>query len=287
MSIGQEHRAHIDWTALRAVGVAVIATFFFSLTFVLNRCIVVGGGHWAWAVTLRYLITFFILGTVVICRDGLGGMPKELQRHWREWLIWSVVGFGVFGTCLTWAAASGPAWLVAGGFQFTVIAGPLLAPLIYRDERGRLAIGTLSVGILIIVGVFAMQYGSARQTSLSSALLPAIAVLAAACTYPLGNRKILLHLERCGCSLTATQRVFGMTLMSLALYLPLAGMTWAKVGPPSWRETGLAGGVALSSGVIATVLFFGATEVVRRNRAGLAAVECTTRDRTSTGPDRI
>jgi len=39
--------------------------------------------------------------------------------------------------CLTWAAAYAPAWLVAGTFQLTVIAGMLLAPgRFFKPESG-------------------------------------------------------------------------------------------------------------------------------------------------------
>ncbi|HZY34825.1 MAG TPA: multidrug resistance efflux transporter family protein, partial [Rhodanobacter sp.] len=44
-------------------------------------------------------------------------------------------------------------------------------------------------------------------------------------------------------------------------------------GPPNLREALLAGGVALSSGAIATVLFFRATDMVRSDPTALAAVE--------------
>jgi drug/metabolite transporter (DMT)-like permease len=69
------------------------------------------------------------------------------------------------------------------------------------------------------------------------------------------------------------QRVFGMTLASWPLWLLLAVVTWLTVGPPSLREALLAGGVALSSGVVATVLFFHATEMVGRQPTALAGVE--------------
>ena len=44
-------------SSLAAVGLALCAALFFTLTYVLNRSLVAGGGHWAWAVILRYLIT--------------------------------------------------------------------------------------------------------------------------------------------------------------------------------------------------------------------------------------
>jgi hypothetical protein len=105
-----------------AVGLALCAALFFTLTYVLNRSLVAGGGHWAWAVILRYLITLPLLAAVLPLQGGLGELPRELRRHPGSWLLWSSVGFVLFGIPLTWAASSGPSWLVAGSFQTTVLA---------------------------------------------------------------------------------------------------------------------------------------------------------------------
>ncbi len=256
-----------------AVGLALSAALFFTLTYVLNRSLVAGGGHWAWAVILRYLITLPLLAAVLPLQGGLGELPRELRRHPGSWLLWSSVGFVLFGIPLTWAASSGPSWLVAGSFQTTVLAGPLLAPLIYRDHRRRLAWRTLALGALIVAGVFALQWGHARGRLQGGDWLAIGAVVLSAFAYPLGNRKLLLHLEHSGSRLNAVQRVFGMTLCSWPLWLLFALLAWRTIGPPGWREALLAGGVALSSGTIATVLFFRATDMVRSEPAALAAVE--------------
>lgn len=259
--------------ALAAVGLALCSALFFTLTYVLNRSLVAGGGHWAWAVILRYLLTLPLLAVVLPLQGGLGELPRELRRHARPWLRWSAVGFVLFGVPLTWAASSGPSWLVAGSFQTTVLAGPLLAPLIYRDERRRLAWRTLALGALIVAGVFALQWGHAQGHLRAGGWLAIGAVVLSAFAYPLGNRQLLLHLEQCGTRLNAVQRVFGMTLCSWPLWLAFALVAWFAVGPPSLREALLAGGVALSSGTIATILFFRATDMVRREPTALAAVE--------------
>jgi len=259
--------------ALAAVGLALCSALFFTMTYVLNRSLVSGGGHWAWAVILRYLITLPLLALALPWRGGLGELPRELRAHPRAWLTWSSVGFVLFGIPLTWAAGSGPAWLVAGSFQTTVLAGPLLAPLIYRDARRELAWRTLAVGALIVAGVFALQWGHAQGHLGPGDWLAAGAVVLAAFAYPLGNRMLLLHLEASAHRVNALQRVFGMTLCSWPLWLLFAAIAWSRVGPPSWREIVLAGGVALSSGVIATVLFFAATDRVRSQPTALAAVE--------------
>ncbi|MFC5740986.1 multidrug resistance efflux transporter family protein [Dyella tabacisoli] len=259
--------------ALAAVGLALCAALFFTLTYVLNRSLVAGGGHWAWAVILRYLFTLPMLALVLPWQGGLGQLPKELRQYPRTWWLWSSVGFVLFGVPLTWAASSGPSWLVAGSFQTTVLAGPLLAPLIYRDERRRLAWRSLAIGVLIVGGVFAMQLGHAQGRLGLGDWLAIAAVVLSAFAYPLGNRMLLLHLEHGETQLNAVQRVFGMTLCSWPLWLLFAVIAWFTVGPPGPREMLLAGGVALSSGTIATVLFFRATDMVRREPGALAAVE--------------
>lgn len=256
-----------------AIGLALSAALFFTMTYVLNRSLVAGGGHWAWAVILRYLITLPLLALVVPWQGGLGELPKELKRYPRIWLLWSSVGFVLFGVPLTWAANSGPSWLVAGSFQTTVLAGPLLAPFIYRDERRRLAWSSLAIGTLIMAGVFGLQWGYAGGELSAGDWLAIAAVVLSAFAYPLGNRKLLLHLEQTGTRLNAVQRVFGMTLCSWPLWLLFAVIAWLGIGPPTLREIALAGGVALSSGVIATVLFFAATDKVRSKPVALTAVE--------------
>ncbi|MGY3039007.1 drug/metabolite transporter (DMT)-like permease [Rhodanobacter sp. TND4EL1] len=259
--------------ALLAVGLALASALFFTFTYVLNRSLVAGGGHWAWAVILRYLFTLPLLATVLPFQGGLGELPAELRRHARPWLLWSSVGFVLFGVPLTWAANSGPSWLIAGSFQTTVLAGPLLAPWIYRDERRRLAWRTLALGGLIVTGVFALQWGHAHGRLSSGDWLAMGAVVLAAFAYPLGNRKLLLHLEHGGIRINAVQRVFGMTLCSWPLWLVFAAVAWCTLGPPTLREALFAGGVALSSGTIATILFFRATDMVRSEPTALAAVE--------------
>lgn len=259
--------------SLLAVGVALGATFFFAFTFVFNRDLVASGGHWEWAIILRYLITFPLLALALPWKGGLGELPAELRAHPGPWMLWSCVAFALFGIPLTWAASSGPSWLVAGSFQTTVLAGPLMAPFIYRDERARWSRGTLAIGALILAGVFALQWGHAGGRLSASDWIAAGAVIFAAFVYPLGNRMLLLHLETSPHRLGAVQRVFGMTLCTLPVWIVFAAITWIWIGPPTLREILLGGGVALFSGTIATVLFYAATDRVHTQPAALAAVE--------------
>jgi drug/metabolite transporter (DMT)-like permease len=259
--------------ALAAVGIALLSALFFTSTYVLNRASVDVGGHWAWTATLRYLITLPLLLPLMPWQGGIGPVWRAMRSHPGAWLRCSAIGFVAFYLLLAYAASSGPSWLVAGSFQFTVIAGMLCAPLLYRDARRRVPPAALGVGALIFAGVLLLQFGHAHGALDRAAWIALACVLGAAVLYPLGNRLLLLHLERTGEPLNATQRVFGMTLASQPLWWLVAAYAWTKAGAPPSAQVWLAGGVALGAGVIATILFFQATGMVRAHPAALGAAE--------------
>jgi len=259
--------------AVAAVLIALASALFFTATYVLNRAIATSGGHWAWSATLRYFLTLPMLACVLPWRGGFAGVWRALRAHPGAWLVWSGVGFTMFCVCLTWAAAYAPAWLVAGTFQLTVIAGMLLAPLIYDDARSRLPRGALALGVLIVAGVAAMQLGHFNGKLDRDAWLALASVTISSFLYPLGNRKILLHLERTGETLNATQRVFGMTLASQPFWIVVAIYAGSVAGVPPWSQIAFAAGVALFAGTIATILFFHATALVQEDASALGAVE--------------
>ena len=259
--------------ALAAVAIALLSALFFTLTYVLNRASASDGGYWAWTASLRYLLTLPMLLPLMPWQGGVAPVWRALRAHPWAWLRCSAIGFFLFYMLLAYAAGSGPSWLVAGSFQFTVIAGMLCAPLIYRDARRRIPRAALAVGVLIFAGVLLLQFGHAHGGLDRAGWTALVCVLGSAVLYPLGNRLLLLHLERSGEHLNATQRVFGMTLASQPLWWLLAVFAWHQAGAPSAAQVWLAGGVALSAGVIATSLFFQATGMVRHNPAALGAAE--------------
>lgn len=69
--------------------------------------------------------------------------------------------------------------------------------------------------------------------------------------------------------------VFGMTLCSMPFWLAVACAAFARAGAPSGGQLVQSGVVALFSGVIATVLFFRATDLVRNDPRQLALIEAT------------
>lgn len=259
--------------ALVAVGIALLSALFFTMTYVLNRASASEGGHWAWMASLRYLITLPLLLPLMRFQGGVAPVLRSIAAHPWAWLRCSAIGFVLFYVMLSFAAASGPSWLVAGSFQFTVIAGMLCAPLLYRDARRRIPRAGLAVAAAIFAGVLLMQVGHASGALDRAAWIALACVLVSAVAYPLGNRLLLLHLERTGEPLNATQRVFGLTLAGQPLWWLVAAYAAFEAGSPAWSHVWLAAGVALSAGVVATILFFQATGMVRDQPLALGAVE--------------
>ncbi|QWF19928.1 multidrug resistance efflux transporter family protein [Lysobacter capsici] len=253
--------------------IALAAALFFTCTYVLNRAAATGGGHWAWTAALRYLLTLPMLLLVMPLLGGVRPVWRAIRAHPGPWLLWSGIGFVLFYVCLSYAASSGPSWLIAATFQLTVIAGMLCAPLLYRDARAKVPLPALLVGAVIVAGVLLLQFGHGGGTLDRAGWIALICVAVSAVAYPLGNRGLLLHLEQAGIELNATQRVFGMTLASQPLWWALAVYAGVEAGVPPMGQVGLAAGVALSAGVIATVLFFQATGMVRNDPTALAAAE--------------
>ncbi|GGJ95797.1 DMT family transporter [Luteimonas terricola] len=259
--------------ALAAVGIALCAALFFTFTYVLNRVAADQATHWAWIASLRYLFTLPLMLVLMPFQGGMKPVLRAIAAHPWPWLRSSLIGFGLFYCMLSFAAASGPSWLVAGTFQFTVIAGILCAPFLYSDARRRIPRAGLAVAALIFAGVLLMQFGHASGALDAAGWIALVCLLVAAFAFPLGNRMLLLHLEGTGEALNATQRVFGMTLASQPLWILLAVYAGAMHGLPTASQLLLGAAVALFAGVIAMVLFFQATGMVRNHPLALGAAE--------------
>ena len=231
------------------------------------------GGSWIYSASLRYLFMLPILFVIVLIRKELKPVLIEIKKNLGSWMLWSTVGFGIFYAPITFAAAYGPAWLMAGMWQTTIIAGALLTPLFKTNgRRNRIPLRSLAWSSIILAGVFIIQFQAGSTVSLKEILLGALPVLVAAFAYPLGNRKMM---EVCGNRLNTLQRVFGMTLCSLPFWIVLGMYGLSTVGLPSRTQINQSLIVAISSGVIATLLFFKATNLARSDSHALAAVEST------------
>lgn len=259
----------------------VLAAFFFAFTFILNRAMDLSGGSWIWSASLRYIFMIPFLFVIVLSRKNLKPLLIEMRNQPWEWVKWSIIGFGLFYAPICFSAAYAPGWLVAATWQITIISGSLLAPLFSETivtkngtlkVRGKIPINGLGMSLLILFGIILMQLDQAKHLSAIEVMFGVIPIIIASFAYPLGNRKMM---DVCGERLDTFQRVLGMTLASLPFWLVLSLYGLVTVGPPSVGQTFQTGLVAISSGVIATVLFFRATDLVRGNMQKLAAVEAT------------
>lgn len=262
---------------MKEIALGILAALFFAVTFILNRSMELDGGSWLWSSSLRYFFMIPFLGPIVFYRTGFSNLQREMKQHFPKWLLWSFVGFVLFYGPLTFSAAYGPGWLVSGTWQFTIVAGVLLAPLFVtvmnnKVIRQKIPLTSLLISSIILIGIILIQVPQAKSVTIDNLLLGIIPVIIAAFCYPLGNRKMM---ELCSGRIDTYERVLGMTIASMPAWIILATIALFTVGPPSWNQVVQSFIVAVSSGVIATVLFFIATDRVREHQGKLAAVEAT------------
>ena len=252
----------------KGILLGLLASFFFAFTFLLNRSMHLSGGSWIWSASLRYLFTFPIFALLVWRTSGFSRVHAAIRRAPLRWLFWSTVGFGLFYAPITFAGDHGESWLIAASWQITIVMGLLLSPLFQK----RIAVKNLGAAAVILIGVFLLQVKNIVSLNTASLIGTLPPILVAAVAYPLGNRKMM---ALCPPELTTIERVYGMTLCSLPFWVLLAVYGFISRGAPSGSQTIQSLGVAVLSGVIATLLFFRATDLVRHSQRQLAVVEST------------
>ncbi len=254
---------------MRAFLLGILGALFFSFTFIFNRSMSLTGGFWGWSASLRYLISLPILWCLVKRSGNLTQVWRSIRHKPWPWLVWSTVGFGLFYAPLTLASLYGQSWFIAACWQLTIVAGALLAPVFGQQFPFR----QLALSLVILLGVFILQMPNLSKGLGQHFWLTLALIVLAAFAYPLGNRK-MLQLTK-GDGLTTLQRVFGMTVMSLPFWFLLSTYSGVSVGLPSANQWFQSTIVALFSGVIATLFFFEATNLVKHQHKQLAMVEAT------------
>lgn len=266
-------------TLKKALAMGIASSVLFSSTYIVNDSMSLAGCSWIWSASLRFLFMLVLLILPVCLRGNMGLVMKELKRAPWQWILWSTVGFGVFNAPLAFASMYGPSWLVAATFQFTIFAGALLSPLFSSTQivdgreirvRGKIPWRLFPAFGAILAGVFLLQAEHAESTSLEEAALFLIPVLISAFAYPLGNRKTM---ELCEDRLPTLERIFAMSLCSLPFWLILSGIGVGTVGWPPGEQILQVGISAVLSGILATLLLFSATNMVKHNMSQLALVE--------------
>lgn len=257
----------------KALTFGILSSCFFSFTFILNRSMNLGGGYWMWSSPLRYLITLPFMAMVLLFRPGMGmkairAVFVEIKKNPISWILWSTVGFGFFYFPLTLASVFGEAWMTASSWEITIVAGVLLTPLFGK----KIPIKTVLLSGLIIIGVFVMQIPNMTSTNTIGNMVALIPIVIAAISYPLGNRKMM---QVCPNGFDTMQRIFGMLVCSTPFWIIVSIIAFATGGAPSGGQLGQSVAVAIFSGIIATSLFFQATNLVKDNPRELGVIEAT------------
>ena len=250
------------------IGLRIISFFVFAFTFIFNRSMNLGGGYWLWSAALRYLFMLPILWCIVQKRKETKAVLMDIRENPVCWILWSTVGFGLFYMPLSMASIYGESWFVAATWQITIVAGVLLTPLFGK----KIPIRNLLCSVVILVGIFLLQLSHVQTMKTDGLLTAFVLIVIAGISYPLGNRKMLQHSPA---GLTTLQRVFGMTLCSMPFWIVCSGYAWATHGLRDGDQIFQSVVVAVFSGVIATLLFFEATNMVKNNPRQLAVVEAT------------
>lgn len=266
---------------MKPILLGIVASLFFAVTFILNYAMNVGGGSWIWTASLRFLFMLPFLLLIVIGRKNLLPLLSDIRMRFWSWFTWSMIGFGLFYAPIAFSSTFEPGWLTAGTWQVTIIAGTLLVPFFYETvmtgnglerRRRRLPRKQLWISLIILLGVAVMQADQITSIAARDVLLGILPIVIAAFAFPLGNRKMM---EITDGKFDVYQRMLGMTLCSLPLWLVLSFYGLITVGPPSTGQSTQALIVAISSGIIATSLFFTGTDLVKGDIRKLATVEAT------------
>lgn len=252
----------------KALVYGILSSLFFAFTFIFNRSMNLSGGYWLWSASLRYLFTLPMMWILVQRQHGMSSIMKEIKTNPVRWILWSTVGFGLFYMPLTMASVYGESWFVAATWQLTIVAGVLLTPLFGK----KIPVKNLACSGVILAGIFLLQVTHIRSMQTKGMAAALVLILIAAFSYPLGNRKMMTY---CPASVSTVQRVFGMTLCSMPFWILMSAAAGISHGLPSAGQMLQSFVVALFSGVIATVLFFEATNLTKHNAKQLAVIEAT------------
>lgn len=273
--------SRIDLDMIQVVLLGLAASAFFSATFILNRAMSLSGGHWVWTSTLRFVYMFFLLIILLVITKGIKHLVDTIKvfvGNIKFWLVAGSIGFGIFYSMLCFAADHAPGWVIAGTWQFTIIA----TPIVLLSFKEKIPHQGIFFSILIFIGILCIQLYKAEDEFVTHYVLyGVIPVIIAAFAYPLGNQllnyakhgnhrsiphidsPILHHAPTC---------VMLMTMGSIPFWVFLLLVTTPP--PPLNSQIIHTGMVAISSGIIATSIFYHARNATKSPYV-ISAVDAT------------
>ena len=264
----------------KLIFLGILSGAFFSSTFVLNEVMSIGGGHWVWSASLRYVFMMLLLSGIVLFNGGrkqLFDVVRLFCSHWKFWIVAGSIGFGGFYSLICFSADFSPGWVIAATWQFTVVASLFIFMLFGRKFPKRVWLFSL----MIFLGVILVNISYIEQFDPKVLMLGGIPVLIAAFCYPFGNQLVWeakhgKHRKIPSITSPLLNNVFNkvlmMTLGSFPLWIVLIMIT--RPPAPDVSQTLNTLLVALLSGVFATSIFLFARNLAS-NSNELAGVDAT------------
>lgn len=287
----------------------LIASAFFSTSFVLYQLMSVQGGHWFWSASFRCFFMWLLLSVFILLQNKLNpskliALCKLFASHWQFWCVTGGIGLGTYGL-LAFAADYAQGWVIAATYLFTVVASLVVLSFFGQSFQKKVIV----YSVIVFIGVVLANVGEGLRHSTSQGtdwhallLFGALPAFIASFCFPLGNQLIWQAAQPKGHSTHPTDaiskaannetskllqkvpqvtspllsnplhKVWLMSLGSLPMWLVLGIMVQPPA--PSVSQMTISFLVALMAGVLGTTTFLHARSLAKQPQQ-LAAVDAT------------
>lgn len=287
----------------------LIASAFFSTSFVLYQLMSVQGGHWFWSASFRCFFMWLLLSVFILLQNKLNpskllALCKLFVSHWQFWCVTGGIGLGTYGL-LAFAADYAEGWVIAATYLFTVVASLVVLSFFGQSFQKKVIV----YSVIVFIGVVLANVGEGLRHSTSQGtdwhallLFGALPAFIASFCFPLGNQLIWQAAQPKGHSTHPTDaiskaannetskllqkvpqvtspllsnplhKVWLMSLGSLPMWLVLGVIVQPPA--PSVSQMTISFLVALMAGVLGTTTFLHARSLAKQPQQ-LAAVDAT------------
>nr|WP_309575269.1 multidrug resistance efflux transporter family protein [Moraxella osloensis] len=175
----------------------LIASAFFSTSFVLYQLMSVQGGHWFWSASFRCFFMWLLLSVFILLQNKLNpskllALCKLFASHWQFWCVTGGIGLGTYGL-LAFAADYAQGWVIAATYLFTVVASLVVLSFFGQSFQKKVIV----YSVIVFIGVVLANVGEGLRHSTSQGtdwhallLFGALPAFIASFCFPLGNQLI-------------------------------------------------------------------------------------------------
>lgn len=283
----------------------LIASAFFSTSFVLYQLMSVQGGHWFWSASFRCFFMWLLLSVFILLQNKLNpskllALGKLFVSYWQFWCVTGGIGLGTYGL-LAFAADYAEGWVIAATYLFTVVASLVVLSFFGQSFQKKVIV----YSVIVFIGVVLANVGEGLRHSTSQGtdwhallLFGALPAFIASFCFPLGNQliwqagqpkgdsthhtdamseltsKLLQKVPQVTSPLLSNplHKVWLMSLGSLPMWLVLGFLVQPPA--PSVSQMTISFLVALMAGVLGTTTFLHARSLAKQPQQ-LAAVDAT------------